>query len=100
MTHQEVLSLGVAAICLITNCLGAAFTIRRVHARKLEQQSSHINVAYPSDRVRVQAAFPIRYVIVYTTINIFASVAAFFASYFLRDRNDVIRRSHEHVDSE
>ena len=50
MKHQEVLSLAVAAICLITNWLGAAFTIRHVRARKLERQSSRIDVVRPSDR--------------------------------------------------
>ncbi|HEU0081672.1 MAG TPA: hypothetical protein VFQ87_02275 [Bradyrhizobium sp.] len=31
MTYQEYTALGLAAVCLVTNFLGAAFTIRRVY---------------------------------------------------------------------
>ena len=34
MTYQEYTALGLAAVCLVTNFLGAAFTIRRVYKHR------------------------------------------------------------------
>jgi hypothetical protein len=40
MTHQEYAALALAAVCLVTNFLGAGFTIKRVYAKWAEQQSN------------------------------------------------------------
>jgi hypothetical protein len=36
MTNQEAVALGVATVVLVTNCLGAAFTIKRVYAKRAQ----------------------------------------------------------------
>jgi hypothetical protein len=49
MTHQEYTALALAAVCLVTNFLGAGFTIKRVYAKWAEQQSEQL--AYPADDI-------------------------------------------------
>jgi hypothetical protein len=42
MTHQEYTALGLAAVCLVTNSLGAAFTIKRVYSKWAKQQPEQL----------------------------------------------------------
>jgi hypothetical protein len=59
MTHQEYVALGLATVCLVTNFLGAAFTIKRVYAKWTERASpSSGRPAYspPSDSAAARRA--------------------------------------------
>jgi hypothetical protein len=41
MSKHDYLVLGLAAVFIVTNCLGAAFTIRRVRSRRAHHSSRH-----------------------------------------------------------
>jgi hypothetical protein len=58
MTNQEVVTLGVAGVILVTNCLGAAFTMRRVYAKWVEQTatSGHVEPSHHREELLAYCA--------------------------------------------